>query len=188
MKRVIFLLFLIFLLTDTSEADFKVYLKNGSIISGIISYQEIGEDLVLYLDSGSMNISKKDVRKIEEIASSVKDTLAEELPDKKTEDMIESPQEKPIDEKVLRRNKLKAERDSVISEIRSLEEQEAKLTSLINKKREEKTVYNVYQLRQLEGEINPLMKELSNVQNKKASLINRLKTIEGELTITGLHQ
>ncbi len=187
MKRFIFSLFLIFLLIATSEADFKVYLKNGSIISGIVSYQEIGEDLVLYLDSGSMSISKKDVRKIEETASSFKETLTEEMRDRKAEDMIGSPQEKPIDEKVLRWNKLKAERDSVISEIRSLEEQEAKLTSLINKKREERTVYNIYQLKQLESEINPLMQELSNVQNRKATLINRLKTIEDELTVTGSH-
>ncbi len=62
-----------------------------------------------------------------------------------------------------------------------MEEQEAKLASLINKKREEKEVYNVYQLRQLENEINPLRMELSDVQNKKATLIQRLKAIEEEL-------
>ncbi len=182
MKRLMFSLFFIFLLTAVTEADYKVYLKNGSIISGIISYQEIGNDLILYLDSGSMNISKKDVKKIEETATSFKYKGTEdEMPMDVKEDVVGTSEGKLIDDKVAQWNKLKAERDSVISEIRSLEEQEAKLASLINKKREEKEVYNVYQLRQLENEINPLRMEISDVQNKKATLIQRLKAIEEEL-------
>ncbi len=187
MKRLMFTLFFIFLLIAVTEADYKVYLKNGSTISGIISYQEMGNDLILYLDSGTMNISKNDVKKIEETATSFKNTGTEdEMPMDMKEDVLGTSEGKLIDDKVARWNKLKAERDSVISEIRSLEEQEAKLASLINKKRDEKKVYNVYQLRQLEKEINPLREELSDVQNKKATLIQRLKTIEDELT--GLQQ
>ncbi len=112
MKRLMFSLFFIFLLTAVTEADYKVYLKNGSIISGIISYQEIGNDLILYLDSGSMNISKKDVKKIEETATSFKYKGTEdEMPMDVKEDVVGTSEGKLIDDKVAQWNKLKAERD-----------------------------------------------------------------------------
>lgn len=183
MKKVIFLFILILLLPVPSEADYKVYLKNGSVISGIISYQEKGEEIILYFSTGSMSISKKDVLKIKEVESTPQEFSTEEVPEIQTEtkDITGSPSLQPFDDKISRLSALKTELDSVVTEIRSAEEQEARLVSLINEKTGMRSTYNVYQLRQLDNELEPLRKELSTIQQEKDQLIQRKNTLENEL-------
>jgi hypothetical protein len=183
MKKIIFLFALILLLPVSSEADYKVYLKNGSEISGIISYQEKGEDIILYFGTGSLGISKKEVLKIEETEYSYEEfsTEKESEMQKETKDITESLPVQSFDDKLSRTNALKAELDSVITEIRSAEEQEARLVSLINEKTGSRKTYNIYQLRQLDNELQPLRKELSTIQQKKAQLVQRKNILEDEL-------
>jgi chromosome segregation ATPase len=183
MKKIIFLFVLILLLPVSSWADYKVYLKNGSVISGIISYQEKDADIILYLSTGSMGILKKDVLKIEETESSYEEFSTEKASEmqEEREDITGSLPVQSSDDKASRWNALKAELDSVITEIRSAEEQEASLVSLINEKTGRRSTYNIYQLRQLENELEPLRKELSTIQQKKAQLVLRKNTLEDEL-------
>src|SRR4030043_213672 len=121
----ILLVILILLLPASSEAAYKIYLKNGSVISGVHSYEKKGGEVTVYFSRGSMAVSEKDILKI-------------------------------------------------------VETEEARLVASINEKRGKK-YYNVIQLRQIEKETEPLQQELVSIQQKKADLIQRKASIEGEL-------
>ncbi|NWF75767.1 MAG: hypothetical protein HXY53_04180 [Nitrospirae bacterium] len=175
----IILLLLIFLMPGYSEAAYKIYLKNGSVIPDVISYTEGQEEISIYFSTGSMTLYKKDIEKIEESEEPMKDFIRSET--KETQETLRSNNmPAPSDEKDIRRNALQKDLDSILSEIRSLEEKESRLVTEINQKSSKK-VYNTFQLRQLENEIEPLQKELSNIQQKKSELLKNRDTLLDEL-------
>lgn len=186
MKRIFFFM-IILLLPVYSWATYKIYLNNGSVISGVSSYDEAGDEVNIYFDTGSMSVPKKDVLKIEGKKSP--DTATKERPEAQPEQEREAPREttipsttpEPADDKSARVNELKAELDSVNSEIGSTEEQEAKLVSTINEKTGSRYHYNLIQIRQLEKELEPLRQDLGAVQQKKADLIKRRADIDAEI-------
>ena len=180
----ILLVILILLLPASSEAAYKIYLKNGSVISGVRSYEKKGGEVTVYFSGGSMAISEKDILKIEGTETLEEDSRtkeAQEKPEKieKPEDTV-APSQAPVDDKSARVNALKADLDAVNSEIRAAETEEARLVASINEKRGKK-YYNVIQLRQIEKETEPLQQELVSIQQKKADLIQRKASFEGEL-------
>ncbi len=181
----ILLVILILLLPASSEAAYKIYLKNGSVISGVRSYEKKGGEVTVYFSVGSMAISEKDILKIEGTETLEEDSRtkeAQEKPEKieKPEDTV-APSQAPVDDKSARVNALKADLDAVNSEIRAAETEEARLVASINEKKGRRFTYNYYQLRQLEKETEPLQQELFTIQQKKTDLIQRKASIEGEL-------
>jgi hypothetical protein len=58
-KPVFYLTILLLLLPVCSSADYKIYLNNGSVISGVYSYQETGNEVDIYFSTGSMKIPKR---------------------------------------------------------------------------------------------------------------------------------
>ena len=116
---------------------------------------------------------------------------AENAPEEKTE----TPQKKeraeeatvpaavspPADDKIAKANALKAEIDSINSEIRSTEEKEAKLVSEINEKANSSgQYYNTIQFKQLEKELEPMKQELHDVQQKKQELLQKRNSLVEE--------
>ena len=63
MKKILFIV-LILLIPVYAAAEYKIYLKNGSVISEVRSYEEINGDVIVYFGTGSMTISRKDILKI----------------------------------------------------------------------------------------------------------------------------
>ena len=180
----ILLVILILLLPASSEAAYKIYLKNGSVISGVSSYEKKGGEVTVYFSVGSMAISEKDILKIEGTETLEEDSRtkeAQEKPEKieKPEDAV-APSQAPVDNKSARVNALMADLDAVSTDIRDAEAEEARLVASINEKRGKK-YYNVIQLRQIEKETEPLQQELVSIQQKKADLIQRKASIEGKL-------
>jgi hypothetical protein len=179
MKKVVILI-IVLLFPAYSYAAYKIYLKNGSVISGASSYQEREGEIEVYFSTGSMTIPAKDVLKIE----GKEEPAAENTPEEKTE----TPQKKeraeeatvpaavsqPADDKVAKANALKSEIDSISSEIRSTEEREAQLVSAINGKvGSSSSYYDTLQFKQLEKELAPMKQELHDVQQKKQELLQK---------------
>src|SRR4030067_2307224 len=75
----IFLLILFLLLPVSSEAAYTIYLKNGSEISGVYSYEKKGGEVIIYFGGGSMGIPEKDIVKIESTAAPENDFSKEEV-------------------------------------------------------------------------------------------------------------
>jgi uncharacterized protein (UPF0335 family) len=162
-----------------SEAAYKVYLKNGSVIPDVISFNEGQDEVVIYFSTGSMTLFRKDVVKIQESEAPVKDFIRGETPEPlQVPHSTDIPT--PPDETGSRMNVLQNDLDYMISEIRALEEEETRLVTQINEKSSRK-VYNTYQLRQLENEIEPLRQELSNIQQKKGEILKRRDSLVDEL-------
>jgi len=189
MKKIFFLVMIV-LLPVCSRAAYKIYLNNGSEISGVNSYDEAGDQVSVYFSTGSMVIPKKNILKIEGNESAEPEAVSKKGPETRPEIGREMPRETttsapspavPQDDKSARKNELRVELDSVNSDIRSAEEQEAKLTATINEKTGSRTKYNLIQLKQLEKELEPLRHDLSAVQQKKVELVNRKSGIEAEL-------
>ena len=86
----------------------------------------------------------------------------------------------PADDKSARVNALRAEIDSVNSEIKTTEEKEAGLVSAINEKTGSRSNYNIIQIKQLEKELEPLRQELHDVQQKKQELVQKRSSLEAE--------
>jgi hypothetical protein len=188
MKR--FFIFLVILLLPVSSwAAYRIYLHNGSEISGVKSYEEAGDEVYLYLDAGSVTVSKKDILKIEGKESPVSVSGPTEENKSGPEERQESPREtgpstapgEAVDAKSTRIAELKAELNSINSEIRAAEEQEAQSVAVINEKTGARSKYNIYQLRQLETELGPIRQELSAAQQRKAELNKKRSEIEAEL-------
>jgi len=188
MKRFIFFL-MILLLPVYSRAAYKIYLHNGAEISGVNSYDEVGDEVNLYLDTGSIAVPKKDILKIEGKESSVSDSGSREEQEIRPEQRQETQQEivapsaspGPAEDNSSRISELKAELNSINTEIRAAEEQEAQLVAAINEKTGARLKYNLIQLRQVETELEPLRQELGAVQQKKAELTKKRSELEAQL-------
>ncbi|MEW6417405.1 MAG: hypothetical protein AB1480_04705 [Nitrospirota bacterium] len=181
----IFLFILILLLPVSSEAAYKIYLKNGSVISRVKTYEKKGGEVTVYLGGGSLVISEKDILKIEET-----ETTEEELSPKETIETKEKPSKPgdvvtpppaPADDKSARVDALKADLAAVYSEIRTVEAEETRLITSINEIRGRRFTYNRYQMAQLEKETEPLQRELFAIQQKKTELIQKKNALEDEL-------
>lgn len=170
---------LLLVLSGVAEAAFTVHLKNGSVISGISSYESRNNEIILYIGEGSIGLNKGEILKIEETKGPERDIRVK---GGEKEEVPPSLPPSPLSEDKGERIKmLQDELDSVIAEIRKLEAEEGRLVSEINQKRGRRFKYNIYQLRQLEKETEPLQQELFSVQQKKNELLERRNTIEDEL-------
>ena len=208
MKKILFIV-LILLIPVYVAAEYKIYLKNGSVISEVRSYEEMNGDVIVYFGTGSMTISRKDILKIGGTEPAEKETQKTDVTEiqqrqERTErapDQSQSrtqPQEQPptqsqeqpqaatqesVNDKSNQINALRTELQSVISEIKAAEEQETSLVTTINQKTGRRFSYNLIQIKQLEKEVEPLKQELYAVQQKKAELVQRKSSIESELRL-----
>jgi chromosome segregation ATPase len=183
MRRML-LLILILLLPVSSEAGYKIYLKNGSQMSGVVTYEKRGGEVIVYFSSGSMTIAERDIQKIEETATSEEESVSKDAGKKESQERpaeASAPSRSPADNRSARMEALKADLDAVNAEIGAAEKDEARLVASINEIKGRRFTYNYYQLRQMEKETEPLQQELSGIQQKKTGLIQRKASIEGEL-------
>jgi hypothetical protein len=203
MKKIIFFV-VILLIPVCAGAAYTFYLKNGSVISDVRSYNETGEEISVYFQTGAMVIPRRDILRItgEETPESAAPEAAQETGDgqiprtngetQPVESRQETktgsdlpagsapPSEEPGDDRNDKMTAVKSELDSVIGEIRTLETDEASLVKEINEKRS-KPAHNRYQANQLMQETEPLQQELSDVQQKKEDLRQRKTALEDEL-------
>jgi len=178
----IFLFILILLLPVSSEAAYKIYLKNGTVISKVKMYETKGGEVTIYIGGGSIVISEKDILKIEGTEPTEEELQPKETPksENKQEDAA-TPPPAPADDKGAKVDAIKADLAAVYSEIRDAEAEETRLTTTINEMKSKRFSYNYYQLKQLENETEPLQRELFTVQQKKTELIQKKNTLEDEL-------
>ncbi len=174
----ILLSILLLLLPAYAGAAYKVFLKNGSVITGVGSYEKRDGEVTVYFGGGSIGLPENDILKIEESEAPEKDLRMKGMPETTEE---APPVREPAADKGARIDALRAELDAINSELKAVEEQESSVTASINEKRGRRFRYNIYQLRQLEKEIEPLQQELFTIQQRKAELIQRKASIEGEL-------
>jgi len=168
-------------------AEYNIYLKNGSVISGVRSYEASDEEVAVYFGTGSMAISKKDILKIEGSEAPDKDIRTEDTgknqaePEKQDTPASMAAPSRGAENKSDRLNTLRSEIDTLNSEIAAVNEQEKRLVTEINDRIGRRSSYNLIQLKQLEKEVEPLRRELSGVQQKKQELIQRKSALEAEL-------
>lgn len=198
MKKILFIV-LILLIPVCAAAEYKIYLKNGSVISEVRSYEKMNGDVILYFGAGSMTISQKDILKIGGTEPVEKETQktdvtdiqqrqerTERAPDQsqpRTQSQEQPRTQEPGNDKSNKIDALRTELQSVISEIKAAEEQEAGLVTTINQKTGRRFSYNLIQIKQLEKEVEPLKQQLYAVQQKKAELVQRKSSIESELRL-----
>jgi len=205
----IFLFVLILLLPAYSEAAYKIYLKNGSVIEGVGKYEKRDGEVILYFGGGTFGISEREFLKIEETEAPEKDFRAKELPEK--EEVREIPHKAPaVAEKRARVIALKADLEVINSELKAAEENEARIKASIDElkriPRPRLGPHYVpdlshvipfpppevipepkgpYQLRREWRESGQLIiekeQELSKIQNKKAELLQQRGLMEEEL-------
>lgn len=176
----ILLFFMILLLPAHSEAAYKIYLKNGSTITGASSYDKKGGEYIINFEGGSVGISEADVVKIEETEAPVKEFNPEET--QKTEGEKMAPAEAPASaDKDTNISALRTELENIDSELKTLEDKEEKIRASIDEKRSEKLRWNPYQRHLLDKEVEPLQNDLSTIQERKTELLQRRAYIEGRL-------
>jgi hypothetical protein len=194
MKKIV-LLVLFLLLPAYAGAAYTIYLKNGAEIPGITSYSESGGDVYIFFGTGSMIVPKKDILRIggsettgEEPAGgnteSPQDTQrSPETPIPRDKPATAEPYPPPAEtnKRAERLNELSAGLDSISSELRNVYEQENRLVNEINEKTGRRSSYNIYQIKQLEKELEPLKAELANVRQRKADLMQSKGAIENEM-------
>jgi hypothetical protein len=173
------LVFLIIMFPFSGYAAYKIYMKNGSVMSGVGSYEKEGSEITIHFGGGSIGVSEKDVLRIEETGTGEKDFRVGDTQQK--QDMITPAYTAPASNNADRTDRMKAELDAINAELKSKDEEEARLLSSLNEKRNRRTKYNIYQLRQLEKEIEPLQQELFAVQQKKTELLQLKAHKEGQL-------
>lgn len=178
----ILILFILLLSPLTTEAAYKVYLKNGSVISGVRSYEKQNGDILLHVGGGSFGVSGNDVIRIEESGTFEQDFTApgQAVTEKKQEEQPATPPE-PGTDKGARIPALQTELETITAELKANEEEDARLAASINEKISRRYNYNQYQMKKLEQEIQPLQQELFSLRESKTRLIQRKSFLEGEL-------
>jgi hypothetical protein len=181
----IFLLILILLLPVSSEAAYTIYLKNGSEITGVYSYEKKGGEVIIYFGGGNVGIPEKDIVKIESTEAPEKDftkEVTEREADKSAPSEPPVPAGEPtVSETADRTSKLQADLDAVNAELRTVEDNESAIKAALEEKTSSRQNWNPYQYRYLQQAAEPLQQELSTIQQKKGELLQRKAYIEGEL-------
>jgi len=177
----VLLLIFVLLLPFPADAAYKIYLRNGSVIAGVSSYEKKNGEVTVYFGGGSMGVSEKDILKIEEAGASEQDFRTPEVSGGQQEAPPAAPTAADTENKSARRDALQAQLESVNSEIQAVEEEEARIVKAINDRKGVRLTYNSLQLRQLESDLAPLQQELSNIQLKKGGLLQKKAAIESEM-------
>lgn len=179
------LFFFILLLSFPADAAYKIYLRNGSTISGVSSYEKRNGEVTIFFGGGSMGVPEKDIVKIEEQEAPEKDFrtptvsgIEEETPPAPT---ASAPAPEPGG-KSEKRAALQAQLDEVNSAIEDATAEEARLLKAIDDRKSSRLSYNTLQLKQLEADLAPLREKLSETQVKKGGLLQQKSSIEGELS------
>lgn len=183
MKRIVLFAVLLFAVPFAAQAEYTFYLQNGAEVPAVQTYTERGDEVTLYFSAGSMVIPKQDILRIEgseatEEGEVAPDTQAEQ--EKKEEASGQAQGSGEADE---RTSALNRELDSVRTEIRAVEKQEMDLVATINEKIGSDRSYNLIQRRQLEKELEPLNRQLSEVQNRKAELLKKRSSLEDQRSL-----
>lgn len=179
MVRVILFVWMLFF-PILVEAAYTVYLKNGSTITGVRSYERQDKEVVIEFGGGSVGIPAQDVLKIEASETPVRDFRKEE-----SGDAAGLPEPAPAimgapDDQEARAGALKAEQDSIDEELKAVLEEEERIRKEIAEKQGRRTRYNIYQLRQLEKELEPLEQDLYSIRQRKNDLLQRKTQTEEE--------
>lgn len=180
MVKVLLLLVFVFV-PFSANAAYKIYLKNGSVIPGVSSYEIKNGEVSIYFGGGSMGVPEKEILKIEETGAPEQDFR---LPLKQgVQEEVTAPPPPSLDtgNRGARKDVLRVELDSVNSEIQTVEAEEARVVQAINDRKGARLTYNALQLRQLESDLAPLQQELSDLQLKKGALFQRKSAVENEL-------
>jgi predicted RNase H-like nuclease (RuvC/YqgF family) len=163
---------------------YDVYLSNGSVIENVSSYEERGDVFHLVFGGGSVTIPKSGILRIagEPGVEDLRETEKEEDSAPATDDAQgEIPKlSEETERKADRLNSLQGEMNSVYSEIRTLEERESRLVNSINERTGRKSGYNIYELKSMERELEPLRRELADVQQRKTAALERRNGLEAE--------
>lgn len=178
----IFLWVLILLFPVCSDATYKIYLKNGSVISGVSSYEKADGDVNVFFGGGSMGIPAGDILKIEETEAPEMDFRMKQAPEGREE--APPPPSPPPMETIDRSpqvDSLKAQIEGVDAELKATETEEADLVQRINDRKNVRLSYNSLQLKQLESDLAPLRQQLSDVQMKKGALLQKKADLEAQL-------
>ncbi len=140
----IFLLILFLLLPVSSEAAYTIYLKNGSEISGVYSYEKKGGEVIIYFGGGSMGIPEKDIVKIESTEAPEKDFSKEEVTVPEAEKTAPSVPPVPAGEPAVsetadRASRLQADLDAINAELGIIEGNESTYKGCSGRKNEQQT-------------------------------------------------
>jgi len=182
-KSILCIFFILILQSGFAEAAFTVYLKSGSTLSDVYSFEEDGDQVVLHFSGGQMKLPKADILRIVEtvlpevsVSESVSEIESTEKGTTEPEEQLptETTTGKADEERIARINELKTQFDSCQAEIRTAEAEEAQLIAEINAGQEKRgTLWNNYQIRQFERELMPLRQKLQDVQKRKVELLDK---------------
>ncbi len=181
MVRVFTFLFIL-LLSFPASAAYTIHLRNGSVISGVSSYEKRDGEITIFFGGGSMGIPESDILKIESTETPERDFRSPAVSGGQGEPAPTPPP--PADDtgnRTERINALKAELESTNSDLQSVEDDEARVTKAINDRKGVRLTYNSLQLKQLDADLAPLQQELSDIQVKKGALLQRKASLESDL-------
>lgn len=173
------LLILALLIPLSSYGAYNIYLKNGSVITGVGSYEKIDGELIINFSSGTVGLQEKDILNIKETDSMEKDLRFKGI-NRKNENGGALHQG-PLADNSARINELRAELEKITAEIKTVETQETDITAAINEKKGTRLRHTRSQLQYIEKEIEPLLQELDRIQQKKSSLLQQKNRLEDEL-------
>jgi hypothetical protein len=80
MKKAALACLMVLAFAASAGAAYRIYLKSGSVIEGVSSYQRSGGEIRFRLPGGSIGVPEGDVLKIEEYSPSAREKMKEEPP------------------------------------------------------------------------------------------------------------
>lgn len=179
MRLRLLLLFLALFFPLSSYGAYNIYLKNGSVIKDVGSYERIDGELIINFNSGTVGIQGKDILNIEETASKEKDLRFKEIHRETSKGM--APTKAPLADNNTRANELRTNLGKINSEIKIAEDKEAEIFTAITEKKGTRLRHTRSQLQHIGKEIEPLQQELADIQDKKKGLLQQKNRIEDDL-------
>ena len=193
MRRVFLIVMFVLLFPLPSMAEYKFYLRNGSVLVGK-EYERKGDKVIIQFDSGMLGIPYGDILKIEEISNRPNSSSISELRSPVQEDTTGTASADgqkitdqglqggaPAIDKYERLSELRSDLDALDSQIRTAEEEEQSAQQSIDTISNRRFKYNRMQFMKLQQDLEPLQQKLYSAQQKKAELLQRKAHIQAEI-------
>ncbi|MFZ6017463.1 MAG: excinuclease ABC subunit UvrC [Nitrospirota bacterium] len=177
----LFLISYFLLFASTSDAAYKIYLQNGSVITGVKSYEKSHGEIRFFFEGGMIAIQEGDVVRIEEDLMYAKDIKGKEKAPEQIEEAGQPVDLSPAADVDVRIASLRKQIEEINKKISNIERKEGELKEMEDELKRGKYKELIGKKRRLKKDKDKLEEELRPLLEEKKMLIEERRMIEDEI-------
>lgn len=171
----------IFTFPAVSDAAYKIYLQNGSVITGVKSYEKSSGEIKVFFEGDMITVPEDDVIEIEADSMPVKDIRGKEKAPEQIEEAGQPVNLSPAADVDVRIASLRKQIEDINKKISDIEKKEGELKEMGDELKRGKYKELIGKKRRLKKDKDKLEEELRPLLEEKKMLIEERRMIEDEI-------